>query len=166
MVLEVRDPDDLSGRTVRTINVRSAADFKIRPDTGERIRGTWIHLTFYATPDGHHIYFSSKGSLSASPFAWLDLDDTRSYGPETLWIGQFSPGTYTYKVHRYAGSGTIATSGAHVEVIAGGRSLMSFDAPSGAGNWWDVFTVEGDDPGTIVAVNAIVRGPAVLEQKR
>ena len=163
VVLEVRDPDELIGRMVRTINVRSAAEFKIVLTWGADPRDLDSNLY---TPDGHRIYYGSKGSLSETPYAWLDLDDTNSYGPETVWIGRFSSGTYTYKVHRYAGRGTIATSGAHVQVIAGGRSLMSFDAPSGAGDGWEVFTIDGDDPQTILPVNAIVRGPAVLEQKR
>jgi hypothetical protein len=90
------------------------------------------------------VYYSTKGSASSAPYVWLDLDDTTSYGPETVWFEQFFPGTYVYSVYLYAGEGTLNTSGAHVEVINTNGVVRSFNVPTtGSGRWWNVFSMNG-----------------------
>ena len=34
------------------------------------------------TPDGSHVFYSSKGSLTTTPFASLDVDDVDGFGPK------------------------------------------------------------------------------------
>ena len=54
------------------------------------------------TPDGTHIFWSNKGSLSAAPYANLDVDDVTSYGPEVVTIRRLMVGTYVYALHNYS----------------------------------------------------------------
>ena len=101
-----------------------------------------------------HIYYAEPNNCDGSPCdtsipAWLDVDDTTSYGPETITItkinGNFIPGRYRYSVHHYSGSGNIATSGAVVKVFQGSQLLRTFypptNAPADLGvDWvWTVF---------------------------
>ena len=119
-------------------------------------------------PDGagyYHIFYSNKGSLAQFPFAELDIDDTTSFGPETVTIGQVQQGTYTYAVFLFAGSGTIGTSGAVVELYQGPNLLKTYPVPesplwtdvNGAYRWWEVFTLGSD--GTITDINAPSTNP-------
>jgi uncharacterized protein YfaP (DUF2135 family) len=103
------------------------------------------HLTVPAISGvTNHVWFSNKGSLSAPPYARLDVDDTTSYGPETITITNFVTGTYNYYVHRWAGAGTIAGSGATVRVYTGAGLLRTIVAPAtGTGDYWHVLQVNG-----------------------
>ncbi len=104
----------------------------------------------------YHVYFSTRGSQAAPPFADLDVDDTSSFGPENIVIAQTSPGTYRYAVHHYSGSGTLATSGAHVKLIPRTGPPREFDVPTtGTGGWWHVFDLDGAT-GAVTVVNQIV----------
>ncbi|HLH21225.1 MAG TPA: carboxypeptidase regulatory-like domain-containing protein [Chloroflexota bacterium] len=90
--------------------------------------------------------------------ASLDTDARNGAGPETITITQASPGQYTYAVHQYSNDGTLAASGAHVQVLRGSSTLQSFDVPSGVGRWWTVFTFDGTS-GTITPVNTMSSQP-------
>lgn len=102
-------------------------------------------------PDGSggrfRIAYNARGSLTSSPDAALDVDDTSSYGPETVTIVERRPGVYRYAVHHYSGSGSISSSGAVVQVYRGGTLLARFEPLSGAsgqGDVWHVFEMQGD----------------------
>lgn len=73
----------------------------------------------------------------------LDYDDTDSYGPEHTTIIGTTEKPYYFYVHRYAGSGSIATSGAKVTVQQGNRIIAQFNAPVDKGNsdYWNVFAI-------------------------
>ena len=96
-----------------------------------------------------HVFFNTQGNLTAAPFAALDLDDTDSYGPETITITQFSAGgVYRYSVHDFdnLGSGTssqLSTSGAKVQVYGSTGLLATFAVPPGPGTLWTVFEMTG-----------------------
>ncbi len=108
----------------------------------------------------YHIYYVTKNlydDLNSPPYADLDVDDINSYGPETITIASLQPGTYTYAVYHFAGSGTITTSGATVRVYDSIGLLQSFTVPtttSGSNYWWTVFTIDGST-GQITPVNTI-----------
>ncbi|WP_394788694.1 hypothetical protein [Rhodoferax sp.] len=97
------------------------------------------------TPSGHEIRYNNKGSLTALPFANLDVDDQSSYGPEVVTITQLMVGTYKYTVHNYSGnaSGSIGQSGARIELNLPGRTLQLFTPPasgeSASTNYWNLF---------------------------
>jgi len=72
----------------------------------------------------------------------LDVDDTTSFGPETITINEVDPTeTYSYWVHHYEGEGTIASSGAQVTVYFGGLSYVFSPPANAVARWWRVFDI-------------------------
>lgn len=92
-------------------------------------------------------YYASPGNCQAAPFACLDVDDISGYGPETMTIGQLTPGVYRYYVYDFSNrtnnaSTALGSSGAKVQLFVGGQ-VHNFFVPSGTGNAWAVFTWDG-----------------------
>lgn len=128
-----------------------------------------IVLTWGASPrdlDSHlngtyngardHIYYSRKNGNGAA----LDVDDTTSYGPETItipYLGVYT-GNVMYSVHDYtnrssSSSAALSDSGATVKVYRGSELVETFNVPTGiAGTVWNVFYF--DASGNIVPVNS------------
>lgn len=97
--------------------------------------------------NGYHVYYSHKTETNAN----LDVDDTSSYGPETITITNITGGTYAYYVHDYSNrddsSSTImANSGAKIVVYMGSGATPAYTlyVPYGAGTSWHVFTYNAD----------------------
>ena len=91
-----------------------------------------------------HLFFGRRGDLESCPNAELDVDDTSSFGPETVTISQLFEGTYLYAVHRFSGGGTLAGSGARVDVFDATGLLATLEVPlAGEGDWWSVLTLDG-----------------------
>ena len=106
-------------------------------------------------PSGAAISYSSTGSLSATPFAQLDVDDTNGFGPETITLSQLTPGSYSFAVNALGGS--FIPSETTVRVYGSSGLLREFTPPSGSQNWWRVFTLNGTT-GAITSVNTIGSG--------
>lgn len=120
-----------------------------------------IVLTWGATPrdlDSHlvgptsesnkfHVYYSN---MTYGSEVELDVDDTSSYGPETITIRSINDGVYTYAVHNYSDSGSLSstslsTSGAKVQVYRGTELIMTYNVPSGRdGTLWTVFSYDSN----------------------
>ena len=101
--------------------------------------------------------FITRGSLTSSPFAQLDIDVTTGLGPETMTIGQVLPGQYTFAVNNFSKEAPLPASGARVAVFDASGQIGSFTVPSaGSGNWWTVFTFSN---GTITPVNLVSATP-------
>ncbi|MDH3997395.1 MAG: carboxypeptidase regulatory-like domain-containing protein [Desulfuromonadales bacterium] len=85
-----------------------------------------------------HLYYSSRtdGGLGE-----LDVDDTSSYGPETVTFSPSRAGVYRYSVHHYAGSSTISSSNASVTLLVGNTTIATYSPPAGASGSKDVWTV-------------------------
>lgn len=137
--------------------------------TGSDIR---IVLTWGASPsdlDSHltgpiagsssrfHVYWANPRVTQAN----LDVDDTSSFGPETITIAQISAGTFRYSVHDYSnGSSSTSTvmsnsSGAQVRVFSGSTQIATFNVPTGrTGNLWTVFEMDGNSR-AITSINSI-----------
>lgn len=130
-----------------------------------KIRLTWgadpsdldSHLTgptAAADPTRFHIYYINQGTLTGSPFAELDVDDTSSFGPEVTTINRFVAGTYRYSVHHFSGSGSIFTSPARVELQLNGETRV-FTPPNpgstvlGTDSVWVVFELVVSSTGAI-----------------
>jgi uncharacterized protein YfaP (DUF2135 family) len=107
---------------------------------------------------GYHIYYGNKGSNSPDtyPYAYLDVDDTSGYGPETITIFRRLNQRYKYYVHHYTGYGELANSGAVVKVYIGNQLMKTYNVPtqqvSGYLDWY-VFDINAD--GTITDINVI-----------
>lgn len=136
------------------------------PEGAYRIVLTWganprdldSHLTGPNGPgERFHIFYAS-GTYGDSN---LDLDDTNSFGPETITLFPTEDGVYRYSVHNYTNrfdtSGALGIAGqqedgrpAVVEVFSGDRLLRRYVAPAAAadaGDTWRVFemTINGND---------------------
>ncbi len=113
-----------------------------------------------------HVYYANKLDGSCG----LDVDDTTSYGPETVTcpgtgsIGTaLVPGVYRYAIHHYSGTGNIGTSGAIVRLEQGDGSTLYFFPPATGwtgNNLWTVFeiTVAPDGTTSVSTVNTISNG--------
>lgn len=100
-----------------------------------------------------HVYYSNMNAYDGDALvANLDVDDTTSYGPETITLTPTTTGTYKYYVYRYSGSGSISTSGAQVKLYKGNTHIGTFNAPTdqGTGDYWTVFEITN---GTIRTIN-------------
>lgn len=93
---------------------------------------------------GNHVYFSEKQGTDAN----LDVDDTTSYGPETITIERKHDGQrYVYAVHDYShrdadNDTALSSSGAKVFVYVGRTLIRTYYVPTGkVGNLWEVFAV-------------------------
>jgi hypothetical protein len=119
------------------------------------------------TPDiegsTYQVWYGSRGSETTAPYAWLDVDDVTSYGPEVMTIVDLYPGTYTYAVNEYYGNGTITTSGAQVQVFHGRDLIGTYSVPTTPSEdywWWYVGTVDGAT-GDFTLINTIQADPPV-----
>ncbi len=99
-----------------------------------------------------HVYFSNKGSVTASPFARLDVDVQSGFGPETITMSQQFPGIYRYYVYQWTSAGSIPNSNARVDVYQGNTLVRQFFPPQGTGRYWTVFEIDGS---TLTAVNTL-----------
>ncbi|MBJ6762312.1 tetratricopeptide repeat protein [Myxococcaceae bacterium JPH2] len=131
--------------------------YAVSPVMTQNLDGMRIVLNWGAKPadlDSHlvhpstHVFFSKKKGDLAN----LDVDDTTSYGPETITLEKKKPGVkYLYAVHNYTegdaqGSTTLSNaSQAKVFVYVGSSLVRTFTPPQGkAGNVWVVFGI-GDN---------------------
>jgi hypothetical protein len=117
------------------------------------------HLTGPAVGGGrfHVNYFDDVYEVGGVPYVALDVDDTDSYGPETISIYEQIAGTYRYSVHDYtnaleSSSTALANSGAQVRVFRGANLAATFNVPAGAGTLWTVFELSGT---AIVPINTM-----------
>lgn len=105
--------------------------------------------------DGFHVYYGHKSQYDGdTEVCNLDVDDTTSYGPETITLNPVASGTYYYYIYRYAGSGTVASSGAKITVYQGGNKVTEFNVPTnqGSGDYWNVFAIKD---GQLIIQNTI-----------
>ncbi|ASY76505.1 YfaP family protein [Pectobacterium polaris] len=127
---------------------------------GMRIVLTWgekpADLDSHLIYPGNHIYFSHKKGRDAN----LDVDDTDSFGPETITIDKKHLGeSYIYAVHDYsngdkANSLALSASSAKVFVYVGSSQVRSYSVPlNKTGNIWTVFRLNPN--GDFEDINAV-----------
>jgi len=119
---------------------------------GSKPRDLDSHLV---TPTGSHIYYSSRGSQSSSPYTQLDVDDRYSYGPENISVYRYTSGRYyKYYVYNWSNERRMAGCGARVSVQNRYRVLRNYLIPrSGSGRYWHVFNMWSN--GSITSINRI-----------
>ena len=102
-----------------------------------------------------HVYYGHKSQYDGEiEVCNLDVDDTTSYGPETITLNTTSDVPYYYYIKRYAGSGTVGTSGAQINVYQGENLVATFNVPTdqGDGDYWNVFAIVN---GELIVQNTI-----------
>jgi adhesin/invasin len=102
------------------------------------------------------VYYGDPGSLTSAPYAQLDVDDTDGHGPETITITQRDAGSYSFGV-RLLGVGSFVPAETTVRVYDSTGLRREFTPPSGAGDFWQVFRLDGTS-GNITAVNTVGSG--------
>lgn len=119
---------------------------------GERPLDLDSHLSY----PGNHICYYHKEGLNAN----LDVDDTDSYGPETITINERIPNQrYIYAVHDFSDKDFMnndnlsGRSNAKVFVYIGNTLIKSYEVPKNnrKGTVWVVFML--DETGNIVDIN-------------
>jgi uncharacterized protein YfaP (DUF2135 family) len=145
-----------NARAVTTLaaNMSLTSPCMIFADAAISIKLTWgtepedvdSHLL---TPQGTHIDYTNKGTLTAAPFANLDIDDVTSFGPEFVTIRRVAQGTYRYFLHNFSGTFTPGMTGSpvRVEVTQGGSTnVYSPGAGEGTTNeYWHAFDIVVDN---------------------
>ncbi|MDN3233657.1 tetratricopeptide repeat protein [Pseudomonas sp. WAC2] len=124
----------------------------------QNLDGIRVVLTWGANPSdldshfsfpGNHVYFDSQQGRDAN----LDVDDTTSYGPETITLEKKHLGeSYVYAVHDFTdrtspGTSRLGNSQAKVFVYVGSSLVRTYYVPTNkTGNLWTVFriTPEGE----------------------
>lgn len=151
-------------RTAISLSSNNAANQDLncsKTDDTTRIVLTWgtaprdldAHLTgpMAGSANRFHVYYpsASRGSLTASPFASLDVDVRQALGPETISIKTLAPGVYRYSVHDFtnrnsATSTELGNSRAKVELFRPGAIAPEvYFVPNQRGNLWTVFELVG-----------------------
>lgn len=84
----------------------------------------------------------------------LDLDDTTSYGPETITLNVNNSRPYYYYIYDYDNSGMLSASGAQIKVYHGNDPVRTFHVPTGYEDrdYWNVFAIVD---GKIVTKNTL-----------
>lgn len=91
-----------------------------------------------------HTYFAKKSAYDGSvEVCNLDVDDTTSYGPETITLQLTTSNPYYYYIYLYAGTGSLATSEAQINLYQGDTLVATFNVPTdqGSGRYWNVFAI-------------------------
>jgi uncharacterized protein YfaP (DUF2135 family) len=112
-------------------------------------------------PDGSsfHVYYANREHIYAgATYAELDVDDTSSFGPETITILQDLPENYTYYVLDFSNRGfqdsaALSNSGARVQVYGSEGLIATFNVPANrTGTIWTVFSIVDGELQTINTV--------------
>ncbi len=117
----------------------------------------WIPMTWNENYNYYHIAYYNDGTMTEDPYAFLDTDDTSSFGPEIISGARLYQGTYHYWVNNYSNDDSAElhdTSQAVVRVEAGSQSAIfrAADVPmQGAdpSGWWHVFDMTVSAGGSV-----------------
>ncbi len=156
LVLSGSNVTDVSYNITITGDITRDFTISAKIDSGKvRIILTWgefpedldSHLKKENNIKTEHIYYHNKTLHNGDN---LDVDDTTSYGPETITFNLDKDYNYTYYVHDYINRDTyedtteLANSGAKVIVIIGGDEenlTFEYNVPSKEGTVWKVFEI-------------------------
>lgn len=115
-------------------------------------------LDLHAVYEDSHVYFSNKKGADS----FLDVDDTTSYGPETITINKRHAGAkYVFAIHNYSANGKYGTttlsaaSQAKVFLYVGESLIKSYYVPAQKkGALWVLFAI--DENGAVTDINNVV----------
>lgn len=152
--------------TARTIKYTTLSPVEQEEEGIYRVVLTWgaepRDLDSHLTSENYHVYYSR----SSCDYAWLDVDDTSAYGPETITILSLADlGGFKYSVHDYTNSyfegyyesddepKFLSYSGATVQVYKDGQLIKTYRVPRNkVGTTWNVFSI--DENGVITDINS------------
>jgi len=120
----------------------------------------------------------NKGSLTAPPYAEREAAAVTGWGPDTITIGRFFPGTYGVYARKYPGEADVFLTQSHAQLVAylgsntnGGTSVQlmpigAVDVPTqGTNDWWHICDIDGTTT-NITWINELLPGaPSGLESE-
>lgn len=152
--------DGVSSQNGSISPVVTSGDYRVVLTWGENPKDLDSHLSGETSSGSpYHVYYSDKDAYDGGTRVCnLDVDDTTSYGPETVTLTTTEGRSYYYYVHRFSGSGSLATSGAIVRLYRGDALLANFNVPTdqGTADIWNVFAIKD---GQIVIRDTITGTP-------
>ena len=135
-------------------------DYLITLTWDENPRDVDSHMEGYLSNNSKfHVYYSHKTAYeNGETLCNLDYDDTNSYGPEHITLNAKGTKPYYYYLHKFAGSGSLATSGAKVTIEQSNVLIAEFNVPTnlGSGDYWNIFAIVD---GEIIVNNTITSTP-------
>ncbi|MGB8956519.1 MAG: S-layer homology domain-containing protein [Tumebacillaceae bacterium] len=142
LYLLVASNGEISDQNKKIVRIPEPEETRIVMYWGQLPRDIDSHLVG-PTPDGsqfHTWYWEKAHHFEGTKYADLDIDHTKSWGPETTTIRHDVDGVYRFYVHNYSGqhyeNKTLRESGATIEVYRGKSAvpLKSYRIPGGTGN--------------------------------
>jgi len=160
-------PDIVNNSTYALSRELGENEFRIVLTWGENPSDLDSHLLGYipGSSDAFRIYYSGK---TAGSFANLDVDDTTSFGPETITIYGLPDRPLLYCVHDYSNKGNgssmaMSHSNAVVQVMRHTEILATYTvSPNRQSVSWDLFWLMPD--GSIVDVDSYASGSVDVGQ--
>ena len=153
-----------------------------RPDYTFDCTAVWalFTLTWDATPsdlDAHlytpairdtddvvknfEVSYVETGAVDSPPFAELDVDNTRGFGPENITVYRNFPGDYIFAVHNYSGEDSLGGSGATVRIVPPQGAARTATAPTVGDfrkRWWIVARLNGTT-GALTMIDSLATDP-------
>lgn len=102
-----------------------------------------------------HVYYSDKSEYDGDvEVCNLDVDDTSSYGPETITLNTVTNEPYYYYIYNYSSSTGMITSEAQIKVYQGENLVATFNVPTNQADarYWNVFAIVN---GELIVSNTI-----------
>lgn len=121
-----------------------------------------LHLWYIDGTNDEHFYFSHKGNDEVFPYIELDVDDTDSYGPETMTVAKLSSNaSYIVAVHEFSEDSVLSTSGAVVNIYTDSQGQINhLEVPTGyVGESWWWYILSMDEFGNISIANSLNEDP-------
>jgi len=140
-------PNDSVMQYNSTTTVLDLGEVRIVLSWGANPSDLDAHLTGPGLYDRDHVYWDDQLGMDMS----LDVDDTSSYGPETITItDQQMFETYRFFVHDYTNRSSsystgLKNSGAKVQIYKGNTLLRTLSVPNTDGTLWKVCEVVGNN---------------------
>ena len=137
-----------SNVSANMIPVNSNPNFRVVLTWGQLPTDLDSHLK--ADTAGYHVFYAATSVTRNSTIATLDVDDTSSYGPETMTVVNPTSERYKYYVHNYSKEKSFsASNNAEVRVYQNNTLIQTINI-AGALNWentsasyWHVFDMVG-----------------------
>ncbi|MGF1511643.1 MAG: carboxypeptidase regulatory-like domain-containing protein [Myxococcota bacterium] len=134
-------------QTLETPLVVEAPKFQATLEWGEEPSDLDSHLTGPCDPEDDsctgrfRVFFGSQGSLSRPPWAFLDTDDTSSFGPEVITLSRCFQGTYRYAIHNFSGFPDLTMSDATTTILLPSGNVEFLTVPNSNPDADDVWVV-------------------------
>ena len=134
---------DVNGTLIGEDDTNSSGEIRLVLTWDENPRDIDSHLVGTSSGGRNvNVMWQNKRSYdeNGNVIAELDVDDTTSFGPETTTIHDVG-GSYEYYIHKFAGDGTVGSSGAVVKIYVDNALYSTVEVPTDITGDWQVCTI-------------------------